>query len=218
MTQRDLSLFFLWGWLQVLHKESVVKACKQRYQVRHREAIRARARARYINDPESMRARVRRWREENPEKTFETRRRYRLENSKRIAEGVRKWKQENRARRQRVDRIWKKRQRETNPDWRMRQCLSKRVWDALRGITKKGTKTQDLVGCSFSDLRGHIQSQFQPGMTWDNYGQWHIDHIRPCASFDLTDPEQQRACFNFKNLQPLWAADNLRKGTKYHAP
>jgi HNH endonuclease. len=57
-------------------------------------------------------------------------------------------------------------------------------------------------------------------MSWDNYGRdgWHIDHIRPCASFDLTDPEQQRQCFHYTNLQPLWAADNIRKGAKWQPP
>jgi hypothetical protein len=55
---------------------------------------------------------------------------------------------------------------------------------------------------------------FTEGMSWDNYGEWHIDHILPCSSFDLADIEQQKICFNYKNLQPLWAEDNLRKGAK----
>jgi hypothetical protein len=55
--------------------------------------------------------------------------------------------------------------------------------------------------------------RFRPGMTWENYGPvWHVDHIKPCAKFDLTDPDQQRACFHFSNLQPLFADENLRKG------
>ncbi len=54
-------------------------------------------------------------------------------------------------------------------------------------------------------------------MNWDNRRTWHIDHIRPCASFDLTDPEQQKVCFNFRNLQPLFAIDNLKKGAKFAA-
>lgn len=55
-------------------------------------------------------------------------------------------------------------------------------------------------------------------MTWENYGfyTWHIDHIRPCASFDLSDPEQQKICFNYKNMQPLWAHENLSKHAKYN--
>ena len=51
-------------------------------------------------------------------------------------------------------------------------------------------------------------------MSWDNYGDWHVDHIRPCASFDLTNEDEQRICFHYKNLQPLWGPDNLEKGAK----
>ena len=77
---------------------------------------------------------------------------------------------------------------------------------------KKSANTMVQLGCSRSFLLRHLKHQFLPGMTWDNYGEWHIDHIRPCASFDLTDPEQQKQCFHYTNLQPLWAVDNLRKG------
>jgi len=60
-----------------------------------------------------------------------------------------------------------------------------------------------------------IRGQFRPGMSWDNHGLvWHLDHVRPCASFDLTDPEQQRICFRWDNFQPLFAKENLQKGSK----
>ena len=52
-------------------------------------------------------------------------------------------------------------------------------------------------------------------MSWNNYGEWHVDHIKPCAKFDLSEEEQQKKCFNYKNLQPLWGEDNLKKGDKY---
>lgn len=81
---------------------------------------------------------------------------------------------------------------------------------------KKTTKTLDLIGCSVEELKTHIESQFKKGMTWENYGLygWHIDHIKPCASFDLTDPVQQKLCFHYTNLQPLWAKDNWEKKDK----
>ena len=63
-------------------------------------------------------------------------------------------------------------------------------------------------------LKQHLKKQFKKGMSWDNYGKWHIDHIKPCASFNLDDTEEQRRCFNFSNLQPLWVKDNLQKGSK----
>ncbi len=75
----------------------------------------------------------------------------------------------------------------------------------------------ELIGCSSKELESYLETQFTEGMTWDNYGYygWHIDHIKPCASFDLSDPEQQKLCFHYSNLQPLWAKENIKKSNKY---
>jgi hypothetical protein len=59
-----------------------------------------------------------------------------------------------------------------------------------------------------------LEKQFTKGMNWKNYGKWHIDHIKPCASFDLSLEHEQKLCFHFTNLQPLWAKDNIRKSDK----
>lgn len=77
---------------------------------------------------------------------------------------------------------------------------------------KTGSHVKDL-GCTIDQLKQHLESKFQPGMTWDNYGfyGWHIDHIRPLASFDLTDREQFLQAVHYTNLQPLWAKDNWKK-------
>jgi len=64
------------------------------------------------------------------------------------------------------------------------------------------------------ELRLHLERQFKDGISWDNYGEWHIDHIRPCAKFDLSKPEEQRACFHYTNLQPLWEKENVSKGAR----
>ena len=71
-----------------------------------------------------------------------------------------------------------------------------------------------LLGCSRDHLRRHLESRFQPGMTWENYGRygWHVDHVIPCSAFDLTNPDEVRKCFHFSNLQPLWWRDNIIKG------
>ena len=83
-------------------------------------------------------------------------------------------------------------------------------------VFKKAGKNRDLLGCSYGELRDHLESQFTEGMTWDNMGRggWHIDHIIPCAFFDLTKPSHQKVCFNWQNLQPLWESDNCAKGDK----
>jgi hypothetical protein len=94
--------------------------------------------------------------------------------------------------------------------------LRNRINLALCG-KNKSESTMQLLGCTIPELLLYLELQFCVGMNWDNHGKdgWHIDHIRPCASFDLTDPEQQRKCFHYSNLQPLWAADNIRKGAKW---
>lgn len=83
-------------------------------------------------------------------------------------------------------------------------------------ITKPGFRkslgTLELIGCTKLELQQHIQSQFKDGMAWNNYGTlWEVDHIRPCASFDLTKPEDQRACFHYTNLRPLNKSENRKK-------
>lgn len=88
---------------------------------------------------------------------------------------------------------------------RLRNLYNKKNW-------LKTNKTLDLVGCSTDFLREHLEKQFTDGMSWDNYGSWHIDHIIPLSSANNSE-EMNKLC-HYSNLQPLWAYDNLRKGNK----
>jgi hypothetical protein len=72
-----------------------------------------------------------------------------------------------------------------------------------------------MLGCTIEELWKHLEKKFKPGMTKENHGKWHVDHIIPCAIFDLSKPEEQIKCFHYTNLQPLWAIDNIRKGKIY---
>jgi len=72
----------------------------------------------------------------------------------------------------------------------------------------------NLIGCTGKELVVHLESQFEPGMSWDNRSEWHIDHIAPISSFNLLDPEQRAKASHYTNLQPLWAKENLQKGNK----
>jgi hypothetical protein len=101
----------------------------------------------------------------------------------------------------------------SDPNYRMKHNLKRRMNNALKGCFKNES-TIKLLGGELETVRLHIESKFVEGMNWGNYGKWHIDHILPCASFDLTDPEQQKKCFHYTNLQPLWAEDNMKKGDK----
>ena len=116
-----------------------------------------------------------------------------------------------------------RRKRREDLQFAVKGRLRCRVRGAIRnhtgGKAVKMSTTMDLVGCSPSKLIAHLESLFTPEMSWEHFkaGGIHIDHIKPCTSFDLTKESEQRKCFNYKNLQPLWAKDNLSKGAKIAA-
>lgn len=91
--------------------------------------------------------------------------------------------------------------------------LRSRLYQALKNHYKSGSAIKDL-GCTVDFLKKHIELQFQDGMSWDNYSEWHIDHIKPISTFDLTDRVELLKSCNYTNLQPLWKKDNLSKGNK----
>jgi hypothetical protein len=112
---------------------------------------------------------------------------------------------------------YQRNRKRNDPDFKMRELLRHRMLRVLKEQKSiKSCNTMDLLGGTLEDARSHIESQFKEGMSWENHGNhgWHIDHIIPCSSFDLTDPEQQKKCFHYKNLQPLWWKENLSKGNK----
>lgn len=112
----------------------------------------------------------------------------------------------------RLNEYYKKR-RKTDLNFRLIHNLRSRLCSALKGQTKS-KRTLELLGCSILQLRLHLEGRFKSGMTWDNYGQWQIDHIKPLSKFDLTDEKQLSKAANYKNLQPLWARENIVKGNK----
>lgn len=149
------------------------------------------------------RARSRKWKEKNPERARELSRKSAAAFFKRNPERVRVSAKASVIRRLATD-----------PAYKVLHNLRRRIRQAIfRG--DKSDETINLIGCSVDQLMGQIEIQFQEGMTWENYGEWHIDHKRPCASFDLTDAAEQRECFSYKNLQPLWDIDNRRKSARW---
>jgi hypothetical protein len=110
---------------------------------------------------------------------------------------------------------WKKPKYHNDVEFRLKEVLSARIRQALNH-NYKSESTMDLIGCSIPELRLHLEKKFKEGMSWDNHSinGWHIDHIIPCDSFDLTNPYEQKKCFHYSNLQPLWMVDNIRKGAK----
>lgn len=103
-----------------------------------------------------------------------------------------------------------------NPKAKLAKHLRRRLWELVKkGRAVKYTSAMNLIGCTVDHFRIHIESQFAKGMTWENYGSyWHVDHKRPCASFDLAKIDDQRKCFHWTNLQPLTREDNFKKGAR----
>jgi hypothetical protein len=113
---------------------------------------------------------------------------------------------------------YRKRKLQNDFYFKLKMRLRDRVRMALKNCGgKKSYKTMELLGCDITFLKYYLESLWADGMSWDNYGLngWHIDHIKPCNAFDLTDPQQQKECFHYTNLQPLWRFDNLSKGCKF---
>lgn len=117
-----------------------------------------------------------------------------------------------RAKRRERFRLAQKRRRKSD-SYRIEDSLRRRLNKALHGKAKYESALK-VLGCSVEDFKIYLESKFDVGMSWENYGQWHIDHIMPCAIFDLSKPEHQKRCFHFSNMQPMWAEDNLRKRDK----
>lgn len=152
----------------------------------------------------------------NPTRGKDSSRRWQKANSEKVKEYQDKWYVENKEHRNK----WRKDRYHNNLNYRLSISLRCRLNQALQNNQKSGSAVKDL-GCSMEEFKKHLEDQFQEGMTWDNYGRkngikcWHIDHIIPISSFDLSIREELDKACNYINLQPLWAIDNHKKGAKH---
>jgi len=171
----------------------------QDYRIKNKEKINNQRKEYLLKNPEKR------------EKLRERKRKHYWDNLEYYTEKSKKYKQQNKEIRNKKLSIRLK----NDDEYRLKCNLKARIISALKG-KGKSARTMELIGCNLSQLKEHLANKFKKGMTFENhsYKGWHIDHIKPCASFDLTCPVQQLACFNYNNLQPLWASDNMSKGAK----
>lgn len=188
------------------NKKSISKKQKE-YRVKHKLEIKKKQKEYYQNNMEKYK----KYRENKKQEHLEYMKIYRQKNKTKIQQKTKEWKIKNKEKMKLI------RQNKYNNDieYRLTLLLRSRMKHALKGKLKIET-TKNLIGCSMEQLKKYLENKFLIGMNWSNYGRngWHIDHILPCASFDLTDPAQQKICFHYTNLQPLWAEDNLKKHCK----
>jgi len=134
---------------------------------------------------------------------------YATGNREKLSVYRKQYRQSHKDQQRRYYREYKKNRYHKDLDFKIRCLLRSRVVNSLR-FGRNGSAMKDL-GCSLQTLRHHLESKFQPGMSWNNHGEWHIDHVKPLASFDLSDRGDFLKAVHYTNLQPLWAKDNLIK-------
>jgi hypothetical protein len=149
----------------------------------------------------------------NKDKKAKTDKAYYEKNKGHIKERVKRYERENRKEVSESKRVYALNKRKEDINFKLAGVLRARLNTAIKRRQKSGSAVRDL-GCSIEELKKYLESKFQLGVSWDNHGEWHIDHIRPLASFNLEDRQQLLEACNYTNLQPLWAHDNLVKSDK----
>jgi hypothetical protein len=194
------------------NKEKILQDNKQYYQ-RNKEKI-AKREKQYRQEHKEEKAKYSKQHyQENKKEIAELRKQHYQENKKEIAEIGKKYYQAHR--REKIERgtLNAKKRRRHDVQFYLACKLRSRLYGALKNNRKVGSAVRDL-GCTIPELVTHLENQFTKGMSWKNRGKWHVDHIIPISSFDLTDRQQFLKACNWKNLQPLWAIDNLKKGNR----
>lgn len=198
---------------RIYNKANADKIAKQKreYNKKNKDKIAKNKAEYYLSNHERFLEKSREYCAENREANTKRAREWRKSNPERDAENHRRWREENRE----YLADYRKARWKENAQYRLSCLLRTRLNKFVSGGIKSGSAVSDL-GCSVHELKDHLESQFKEGMTWDNLGVggWHIDHIVPLSSFDLTDREQLLEACHYTNLQPLWAEENLRKGNK----
>jgi len=167
----------------------------------------------YLKNKKSHSERSKKYYEDNKEKTLLLAREYRKENIFKVKEREKRYRQKNKDKIAKRKMDYKKLRYRIDPLFRLSETLRARTRLAFinGGYTKK-TKTFEMFGCSFEYLTHHIERQFKKGMNWDNYGEWHIDHIIPIS---IAKTEDELIKLNhYTNIQPLWASENQHKSNK----
>lgn len=154
-----------------------------------------------------------RTREEAREFVKENKKRYDMENKEEITI----WRKNNQDKINEKSRARSKVRRQEDPSYRIMENLRNRLKSVTRQqSTERLAEYDELFGCSLDTFRRWIESHFQEGMTWENWGlgedKWNLDHHYPCCAFNLTNPEQQKQCFHYTNTYPMWCRENFSKG------
>jgi hypothetical protein len=178
----------------------------------------ARAKIKYIKNKEHINKLNAKWKADNAKKHRAINAAWRAKNAERHIESWKKWKRDHPVQAKEIARRTARKVRST-PKGRLNGNMSSAVRTALRG-SKAGRRWESLVGYTVLDLKRHLEKLFLPGMSWNNYGEWEIDHKIPQAAFNFEEPYDIdfKRCWCLKNLQPLWRLENSRKNSNLLRP
>ncbi len=170
------------------------------------------------DNKDKIKEKNKKYREKNKEKIKIKNKEYNQKNKIKINEYQKQWRKENREKWNVIRNKCERKRRKTDPQFRLRCIFSSAISTALkeRKTSKKGYSWEKILGYTTQDLMEHLESQFTEGMNWENYGKWHVDHIKPQSSFSFSSYEDNefQECWALSNLQPLWSQDNLIKSNK----
>jgi len=190
------------------------KKYDKKYYIKNKERILLRCKKNYIKNKERILKKGREYYQKNKKIINKRKRNYQKLYCSRNKEKILKWAKKARMKRRDKFNKYIRDRLKTDINFKLRKTIRARIRLALKN-DKKRSKTLKLLGVNnIITAKKHLEKLFKPRMTWKNHGKWHIDHIKPCSSFDLTKASEQRECFHYTNLQPLWASENLAKGSK----
>lgn len=188
------------------------KEASERWRERNRKKISEKSKIYKKNNRNIINITQKKWREKNSDKISKYRKKekeYYFKNKHKIHIRKSEYGKKNR------DKINSKRVAKFKSDINLRLLCSLRArFHYLLRNKNKFNNTIKLLGCSIPDLKKHLESKFTEGMNWENYGEWHIDHIIPCSVFDFTKIEAQIFCFHYTNMQPMWGKENKSKNCR----
>ena len=175
------------------NKEKLIEK-KKKYNLENKENLKEYYKLYYLNNNKQ----IKEYQKENKENIAKRKKEYYLNNKEKTLETIRKYN----LKRRKTDSLYKLR-------GNLRTLIQKSI--KKQGYSKK-SKTFNILGCSFEEFKIHLENKFTKGMTWENQGKWHMDHIYPVS---LAKDEEELIMLNhYTNFQPLWAIDNLKKGNK----
>lgn len=194
-----------------LKNKSKLKLKKEEYYKKNKSILNDKKKTYYKLNKDKIKIKQKVWRNLNKDKKKALDKAYRENNKDKRKSRHKAWHESNK---DKVNSYYNNR-RKTDIQFKLQAILRSRLYSAVKDNLKKGSAVKDL-GCTIEQLKQHLESKFQPGMTWDNHtlDGWHIDHIKPLSSFDLSDRKQLLEACHYTNLQPLWAKDNLTKSDK----